>query len=164
VRDAALLALSRDHHDVLVEALRLRRAAGGDPAALKGAAAAFLDFFREEIAGHLGDEEEVVLPACPTLVEGAERIRREHVEIRDLAERIAGALGDPAALSPLAAEMGALLDDHVRYEERAYFMDVQAALPPAALEDLGVRLEAFRSARGRVEACRRPRAWPQGTS
>lgn len=165
-RHAALLPLSRDHHDVLVQALWLRRAAAGRPDALRRAAADFLAYYREEMLGHMADEEEVLQPACgPSLADGAQRIRSEHAEIRALADRVAGTLDDAGALGPIALELAQLLDDHVRFEERAFFMRVQEALDPEALTALGARLGAFREARGRLEACRRPpREEPQGTS
>src|SRR5436189_5970624 len=61
-RHLALIPLSRDHHDGLVQALRLRRAAAeGDTARLK-AARKFVDFFRNEERVHLRDEEEELFP------------------------------------------------------------------------------------------------------
>jgi hypothetical protein len=48
-RHPALIPLSRDHHDGLVQALRLRRAAaGGDALARLAAAREFVEFFRNE--------------------------------------------------------------------------------------------------------------------
>lgn len=165
-RHAALVPLSRDHHDVLVQVLWLRRAAAGRPEALRRTAADFLAYFREEMLGHMSDEEDVLLPAVETdEPAGAARIRSEHAEIRSLAVRAEGCLDEAGTLAPLALDLAKLLDDHVRFEERAFFMRVQELLDPAALEALGGRLEAFRAARGRLEACRRPpREEPQGTS
>ena len=41
-----------------------------------------------------------------------------------------------------------------RYEERVFFMALQAALPPQALSAMGAALEAHREARGVVPSCR----------
>jgi hypothetical protein len=60
---------------------------------------------------------------------------------------------DPA---PLMEEAARLLHDHVRYEERVFFMDVQAALSADALDRLGRALEERRAARGVAAACRLP--------
>jgi hypothetical protein len=56
-RHPALIPLSRDHHDGLVQAVRLRRAAGdGDASARLAAAREFVEFFRNEERVHLRDE------------------------------------------------------------------------------------------------------------
>ena len=62
-RAPALVPLSRDHHDALVEVLFLRRAQGRPAAGRR-----FVDFFHSEVEGHMADEEDVVLPA----VEGSD--------------------------------------------------------------------------------------------
>jgi len=58
-RHPALIPLSRDHHNGLVQTSRLRRAgADGDAAAWLVAAREFVEFFRNEERDHLRDEEE----------------------------------------------------------------------------------------------------------
>jgi hypothetical protein len=49
-----------------------------------------------------------------------------------------------------------LLHDHVRYEEREFFMAVQADLPVEALDAMGAAIEARRAARGVAAACAIP--------
>jgi hypothetical protein len=164
-RHPALVPLSRDHHDVLVQVLWLRRALPGPPEALRRTAEGFLSFYEEEMTGHMKDEEDVVLPrAGHADAEGAERIRAEHREIHALAAGLRAALDDPVVLPRLAVELAQLVDDHVRFEERAFFMRVQETLDAPSLEALGAELQESREARGRVEACRRPPPGPQGTS
>jgi hypothetical protein len=151
-RAPALVPLSRDHHDALVEILHLRRAGGRPEAARR-----FADFFASDLEGHFADEEDVVLPAVETAVPaGVARIREEHEGVRRAVAALRSALdagADPAAFAEDAAR---LLHDHVRYEERVFFMDVQAALAPAELERMGTALEAHRAARGAAAACRLP--------
>ena len=153
-RAPALVPLSRDHHEALIQALWLRRGAGRPPAAL-----AFLDFHRAELEGHMGDEEAVVLPAAETVdPSGAARIRQEHGAIRGLAAALEAAVAAGAEIAATMESLSRLLHDHVRYEERVFFMGLQAALPGAALESMGAALEAHRAARGVAVFCRvRPR-------
>ena len=152
-RAPALVPLSRDHHEALVQALWLRRAAGRPPAAR-----AFLDYYRAELEGHMADEEDVVLPAAEAVdPAGAARIRQEHGEIRGLAAALAAAMTGGEIATTMEA-LARLLHDHVRYEERVFFMAVQAALPGDALDAMGAALEAHRAARGVAAFCRvRPR-------
>jgi Hemerythrin HHE cation binding domain len=59
----ALIPLSRDHHDGLVQAVRPRRAAAdGDASARLVAAREFVEFFRNEERVHLRGEEEELFP------------------------------------------------------------------------------------------------------
>lgn len=149
-RAPALVPLSRDHHEALIQALWLRRRAG-QPAA----AASFLDFHRTELEGHMADEEDVVLPlADPVDSAGSARIREEHGRLRHLAASMEAALTAGGALEPSMEDMARLLHDHVRYEERVFFMGLQAALSEPALASMGADLEAHRAARGVAAACR----------
>lgn len=155
-RDAALVALSRDHHGVLVQALALRRAAG-PPATLaqaRAAAVTYLRFHEAEIRGHMADEEDVLLPlTAGTDPHGAARIAAEHREIEALAAALREAHAGGVDPRPIMQALGELLDDHVRFEERGYFMRVQERLDGVALEHLGRALGEHRDARGITAGC-----------
>mgnify|MGYP001334064396 CR=1 FL=1 len=153
-RAPALVPLSRDHHEALIQALWLRRRAGEAPAAL-----AFLDFHRAELEGHMADEEDVVLPVADAVdPSGSARIREEHARLRALAAALQAAVGSGGDLAPTMEDLSRLLHDHVRYEEREFFMALQEALAADALAALGTALEAHREARGVAASCAiRPR-------
>lgn len=161
-RDPALQALSRDHHGALVQARALRLAAGGTPAErrrhpLLATARAFLDFCERELRGHFDDEERVLLPRCrETDREGSERILAEHRELEGRIASIRSALAEGGDPAPAMAEAGQLLDDHVRYEERAFFEGVQRALSADALTEIGRAIDANRVARGAAPGCALP--------
>lgn len=157
-RDAGLVALSRDHHHVLVQALALKRAGDATTAGARRAVEAFLRHYREDMLGHFGDEEEVLLPALEASdPEGVRRVREEHAEVHAAVRGLEEALcagGDPGRP---AAALGRLLDDHVRYEERALFESAQRALDPGALARLGRAMDERRAARGAAVSCAVPR-------
>ena len=137
-RSPALVPLGHDHHRAREAALRLRRATDED----LGAA---IEHFREfwSVHGerrHFEIEEEVVLPALAgdeQWDEMAGRIRREHEQIRALAESV-GSVEDAHAL-------GGLLNDHVRFEERELFELLESRLDADELGRLGREIEAARS-------------------
>jgi hypothetical protein len=154
-RDPALVWLSRDHHFALREALWLRRsAAGGSLEKAAATARDFLLFYRDELVGHIADEEEALLPLVPDVdPAGAARLLAEHAEIHGLTARLVEHLegdGDPR---PVMADLGALLNDHVRFEERGFFMAVQERLTPEELRGVGEALDRHRAARGRGPSC-----------
>jgi hypothetical protein len=155
VRHPALVELSRDHHHVLVQALALRRASK-EPLSegTTRVARVALAFHADEIRPHAREEEQVLLP-CATGFDpaGCRRITDEHREMEALAARIAAMLDAGDDPRPLMAELGQLLDDHVRYEERAFFESVQRNLDAAALDRLTTALADARKDRPR--ACHR---------
>jgi hemerythrin-like domain-containing protein len=122
-RDEALRSLSRDHHQALVVAQRMRRADDAEEGA-----AQFLDFFETHGQVHFGIEEQVLLPRWAELGEvdreAAARLAAEHLSIRTHALELQS---EPNLESVRA--LGEELDAHVRFEERELF--------PAIERDLG---------------------------
>lgn len=140
-RSVALQPLSRDHHQALAVAQRLRRADGESEAA--AARDAFLEFWRSHGNEHFREEEELLLPAYaehgdpghPLVV----RVLVEHVVIRQRARRLAGSAA-PAAAD--LRDLGERLASHVRLEERELFPLIESALPGDALDALARALAA----------------------
>jgi hypothetical protein len=133
-RSAALAPLSRDHHHALAAALRLRRA---DEESAAAAVAAFGEFWRSAGARHFEIEEELILPALSTGDDWARavaRVRSDHAAIRERAAN----LGDDARA---ARELGEILNDHVRFEERELFVLLEQRLPSDELARLGREVE-----------------------
>jgi len=138
-RSAALAPLSRDHHQALEAALRLRRAEDDSVAA---AVARFGEFWSAAGARHFEIEEELVLPALPAddaaWAEAVARVRAEHDLIRAQATAVLGGQDDRES----ARELGALLNAHVRFEERTLFPLLEQGLPSTRLEALGRAIDA----------------------
>lgn len=137
-RHPALQQLSSDHHQGLVQARRLVRAAG--EAAPAPVAQAFLAVWTEHTQPHFREEEEDLLPAFarygdPTAVPVV-RVLVEHVQIRrlvaDLRREVATDAPTPATMQAL----GELLRDHIRYEEAVLFPLIEQVMPEAALQEL----------------------------
>lgn len=161
-RDPALVPLSQDHHAALVHAQALSRAAEGRPpydrpASPQRVARAFMGFRKAELVGHFSDEEQVIFPLAEAVdPQGTARVRAEHVEMNALAARLEASLAAGDDPRPVMAELGALLHDHVRFEERAWFETLQARLGTDVLERLGRDIAAHRDARGRGPGCALP--------
>ena len=136
-RSPELSELTREHHKALVLARRaiVSPRDGADARAL---AAALPRIFATELEPHFRVEEEALLPPLREAGEHAQvaRLLEEHRQLRALAE--ACAQGEGAGL----ADFGALLEAHVRYEERQLFPLAEAVLPPAALAAVAARAAA----------------------
>jgi hemerythrin-like domain-containing protein len=137
-RSESLASPSRDHHQALVIARRLRRAG---PNTAEDARRAFLSYWASHGRRHFRLEEEVLFPAYaaygdahhPLLV----RALGDHVAIRHAAAVTASE--PPPALAALN-ELGGRLDAHVRLEERELFPLIEQALPEHELEALAEAL------------------------
>lgn len=136
-RAEALRPLSREHLGALLAAKRVREADD-----LEQATTAFTEFWEGDGRRHFRVEEEVLLPVWAAQAEvdraGVARMLEEHLAIRREALRLAA--GELSL--ERAHELGTLLHDHVRFEERQLFPLVEAALDPAALDELAAAIEA----------------------
>jgi hemerythrin-like domain-containing protein len=143
MRDPALSSLSRDHHQALAVALRLRRA---DVETARNARAGFLGYWHEHGESHFRVEEQILLPAFAAhgnphhpLVA---RALCEHVAIRHRTREL---IDQPQAPLRRLHELGAMLADHVRLEERQLFVLIERTLPARALKALAQDVKAASS-------------------
>lgn len=141
-RDPALSSLSRDHHQALFVAQRLRRTSGETT---EEARAAFLAYWDEHGREHFRLEEEVLLPAFAAHEDPHQplvaRALCDHVAIRQRADALRRRAD--ATVEELHA-LGVALDAHVRLEERDLFPLIESVLPEAELASVGARLEGAR--------------------
>lgn len=138
-RAAALVRLSRDHHESLVAAQRLRRATATSSV---DAWAVFLAFWDRGGARHFRIEEEVLLPAFARWGDAYEplvaRTLCDHVAIR---ARIEG-LRDSRRVEPADLHaLGDALAGHVRMEERELFPFIERTIPAAELDAVADAVE-----------------------
>ncbi len=134
-----LRALSRDHHQGLSVALRLKRTT---PATAGKDRQRFLDFWRGEGRRHFRIEEEVLLPAYARHGEVDEpavvRVLTEHLDLRRRAIELEA--NERPEVDELR-ELGERLQRHIRHEERVLFPSIEAAIPEVELGDLAQAIE-----------------------
>jgi hemerythrin-like domain-containing protein len=139
-RHEALAQLSRDHHQALFQAQRLRRATNEDVADVTGG---FLDFFHNVGNLHFRAEEEVLLPAYAAYADPSDevvvRVLVDHTLIRRDVEAL-----ETAGLDGVH-ELGDRLEAHVRHEERVLFPLIEQALPEDELAQVARRVDEVES-------------------
>ena len=135
-RSKALTSLSRDHHQALFVAKVIKDSGSADEAMV-----AFSEYWNRHGRAHFRIEEEVLLPGSglpgPSVDDEVARMLNDHLEIRRQAVRAAG--GDMT--HDQVRELGELLKQHVRFEEREFFPRIEAELDPAGLEILAAEIE-----------------------
>ena len=147
-RHPDLRTFSDDHHQGLVQARRLRRAAAGEEAEPADAARSFLEFWRRETSLHFRKEEEVLLPVLARY--GGDLSQRpvvemlaQHASIRGLAMQLGDELERDGVLGDTLQNLGEKLEAHIRLEEREVFPHIEEALPEGVLHEVSARLEVF---------------------
>ncbi len=146
-RHPDLRTFSDDHHQGLVNARRLKRAAGGE-GDLTDTARAFLEFWRQDTSLHFRKEEEVLLPVLARY--GGNLSQRsvvemlsQHAHIRGLAMQLGDELEGEGIREDTLRNLGEQLEAHIRLEEREVFPFIEEALPEGALQEVTSRLDAY---------------------
>ncbi|MBG9378649.1 hemerythrin domain-containing protein [Panacibacter sp. DH6] len=137
-RHIQLQPLSRQHHNGLLAVLLLRK--GLDKAAsLKDMAAFILTLWQQDLAAHFAAEENVLLPAVPVTTTTKTNIKRLLDEHRQIRGQIS-LFEKNAPTSEAVKAFAALLEQHIRFEERIFFPLVETLLSEATLAHIGAAL------------------------
>jgi hemerythrin-like domain-containing protein len=147
-RHPSLRQFSDDHHQGLVNARRLRRAASGEGVNPADTARDFLEFWQRDTSHHFRKEEEVLLPVLarhggdigerPILL-----MLTQHASIRGLAMQLSDELEQDKISEDTLRKLGEQLEAHIRLEERRVFPLFEETLPEHALREVASRLEVF---------------------
>ena len=146
-RHSALVSLSRDHHHTLALALRLRQ---GEKALLtdgwshdrKEQARRVQQFFRDDLTIHFRLEEEILFPAILKHVQAASQLIlsliAQHRRIEALVVRLRQTLS--TNLDSILFEIGTVLEEHIRSEERELFPMLEKNAPPEVLAEVAASI------------------------
>jgi iron-sulfur cluster repair protein YtfE (RIC family) len=148
MRHPSLIPLSHDHHHGLALALRCRKQALGQlkpmgAAGLRERAKEFLEFYHANLAAHFRAEEQTLFPllrtALPNSAAMLDDLLREHEQLRQAVPQLEEGIG----LAKLVFDLGDLLEQHIRREERDLFPLFEAHIDPAQAETIGVQIQAI---------------------
>ncbi len=146
-RHQSLIPLARDHHECLILARRLMHGSTAPdtqwPSEPSSQAMVLGDFFERHLRHHFAVEEEFVFPAAQhagaDAVALVSRLVSEHQRLAELVRTLLAATD--VSVEDLAA-FGALLNAHIRLEDRTLFPLMESRLPPAALLQLQREVES----------------------
>lgn len=148
-RHPALQPLSRDHYVGLVQAQHLLRAAQAGESDRRAALADFRTAWQQDISVHFMDEERLLVALIPEPT-SRERLLDEHARLRNLASRALQGTEDPDP--DLLRQIGQLLNDHIRWEERHLFPAIEETAGQNQLANLQETTSALELSRPR-SAC-----------
>lgn len=155
-RANALIPLSWDHHAALMVSRTILGTLAGDARFGEPSHERMREMvnnvWSHKLGGHLDDEESVFCARAlasgdPALIEAAEQVIAEHQTLALAAMQVERA--DAEALPPRLEAFASLLHDHIRFEERVFFPQLESKLPAEELDRLGLQLDARRTKHGR---------------
>ena len=137
-RHPSLVALSREHHRGLLLAFRIKH---GLPKTRRPhdspqeQAADTVHFFKSGLAPHFAAEADILFPAIRAMQPQAsvllDRLMHEHAAMREFVHQIDRQSPDGPQLTELLRSFGALLERHIRCEERDLFPVYEAHVSEA---------------------------------
>jgi hemerythrin-like domain-containing protein len=147
-RHPALVPVARDHHECLILAQRLLRGSTASdrrwPAEPAAQAGLLADFFESHLRRHFAVEEQTVFPAARDMgADAANLVSQLAAEHRSMAGLVQGLATNTRVTAESLAAFGALLNAHVRLEDRTLFPLMEARLAPDALARLRDAVESL---------------------
>jgi hemerythrin-like domain-containing protein len=148
-RHPSLVLLSKDHHDGLLLAVRLRQGQSAltrlwshDPF---WQAQFVINFFNENLAQHF-EAEERFLFSCANETPGdhsriVHRLINEHHEMKRMTESLKHS--DEKVIRENLGLFGKLLEQHIHCEERELFPLLEQLLPEETLLNIGHQIEQY---------------------
>jgi len=135
-RHPSLKKLSSDHHQGLVYSKKLISAAAKTEAEAEEIFVMFAKFFNGELQDHFTEEENHLTPYFinnPLI----ERMQAEHKNMKAAFEALNTGGSD---LKAGLADLGEMLNDHIRFEEKELFPMIENTLSESELEEIGSKL------------------------
>ncbi len=145
-RHEAFVPLSRDHHEVLMVAQLLKADAPEYPklpSDIHGKLSHAMKVYAEIIQPHVRFEEEQLFPIILGISDEIDQLiyilQDDHTEIDSLFVKLQG----EANQAWLMDELGKLMEQHVRLEERELFELLQTQASKSLLEEINARTTAY---------------------
>lgn len=141
-RSQSLIPLSHDHHHGLAWSRRIRQSLSKPD--VTELSRGLIQFRDRELNRHFEEEEKFIFPLMPAADENIRRALDEHRQLREMMDEIddearrlcqtdeAGILSQ-TRLRQLLEDFAGLLHDHIRFEERVLFPEIERQLPPDIL-------------------------------
>ncbi|RIJ43110.1 hemerythrin domain-containing protein [Pontibacter oryzae] len=140
-RHPSLIPISRQHHGGLLTARLLQHGAPpykGMPTTPEAKRGYVIDYLNQHLLPHFKLEEETVFILAADFSEGLKQqvdaFVAAHQQLQQLILALPGFA--PELLPDKLDEIGKLLEQHIRQEERVFFEQVQKDLPPDQLQFL----------------------------
>lgn len=130
-RHKALISLSHDHHHGLMLAQLIKSGSPeykGLPTTVAGKVQHAVNFFEEHLIPHFKKEEEILFPRSKSRSSEIDNLISELTMQHKAIHALIGKLQKSGEPETELNELGVLLENHIRHEERELFQDIQNTL------------------------------------
>ena len=135
-RHPALTELSKDHHFGLLLSWKIRKAKEFNIETSR-VAKYIIHFFETDLEYHFKEEEELLFTKLPKSDPMNIRANFEHKLMRDLI----GKMKKDDSIDTID-EFSTILENHIRFEERELFDQIQESFSPIELDSIGQELKS----------------------
>ena len=131
-RHEALQDLSRDHHEALLVCFKIRQGLKADvqPERIMSY---LRHFYQQHLLNHFREEEEILFPVIGNTHPMVQTALEQHKRLREL-------FTSEVESEPQLQEIEKLLKEHVRFEERQLFNEIERQAGEQVLRKLNERL------------------------
>jgi len=146
-RHKALILLSHDHHKGLLLAQLLKKNAPpykGLPQEPTGKMKYAIEAFNSDLKIHFKDEEEILFPLLRDKSSELDKLIDELLDEHNIIEKGISSLKQSDELVKQLDEIGVILENHIRKEERILFQGAQSVLSDVELVDIKNSIEKSR--------------------
>lgn len=150
LRDKNLIPLSHQHRRALAITVNIARGRGPGYADAQRWRDVIVEHYENDLRFHIEAEETILFPAAALYRETAalvDDLIADHACLRELVKAMRG----PAPTLEQVKEFGALLDAHIRKEERGLFERMQELLPAAEMAEVGRAMDQYFA--GQAQKC-----------
>ena len=133
-RSKELAPLSREHHDGLLFAWKIKQGLANDTP-VETLVEYTRWFWTNHIKPHFKDEEKVLVKFLPADNPLVKQMFKEHAQIRDLVITL-----DKEANINLLQLLAEFINNHIRFEERQLFVYAEQTLTPEQLNEIFIDL------------------------
>lgn len=147
-RHPALYTLSHDHHQGLILAQQLKKGAPhykGMPSTPEGMKEYTIAFYKSDLAKHFRDEETILFPSAKRKSDKIDRLIAEIISEHRKMEAFIDELKKTGEIEKVMDELGYLLEDHIRKEERELFVEIEMVLSEIELSSISQKITESRN-------------------
>jgi iron-sulfur cluster repair protein YtfE (RIC family) len=133
------MPLSREHHDGLIAAQLLKKGAAdykGMPTDFKGKSEYIVQFYYSHLIPHFQNEEDKLFPQVKGIDKNIDSLIIEIIQEHNLIKNYIKAVEENNHTEETLDQLGKLLDDHIRKEERVLFELIQNKCSESELEKI----------------------------
>ena len=138
-RHPVLAHFSREHHAALITSQFIRKGAPkykGMPETIDGKKEYVIRFFDDHLRDHFSKEETILFANTKGITSSIDELIEELIKEHRTAESLIKKLKADADAEATLDELGALMESHIRKEERILFQQLQEKLPEEELMKL----------------------------